>query len=1673
MEKGFLSKGIIVFLLITNTLHNIAQEQKVFSKATKGFVENKGQVYDQNYKPNPSVKYLFTGNNGLNVQLKSTGFSYDTYRAEPQKNATSQYLNSDKVDGKNGSSKQSTYYFHRIDVELVGANSNSNIIAEDPSLDFINYYTTGTTPDEGFLNLYKYKKVTYQEIYPGIDLEFLVHQEGDKTVEYNFIVKENGDINQIKLRYSGQLGQSFAKDKIKIHTSNGTMYEMIPASWIRETAEPQNVEYKIIEQTDNYLTVGLATRTPQKKGETLIIDPAPILEWGSYFGGTWDEWLVKMSISLTNDVYAAGNSISTSLATSGVYQTVMNGSYDAILVKFNESGARQWCTYFGGSGIDGAHSVSVDIIPGTGVNIIGRAVSTGLASIGSYEDTKPGGAAEFATFIARFNNTNGTLLWSTYYGYVDGGEQNLLEHSSPSITNSFDAIYVASSSNADPKIPFGASIQPTCNGWNDIAIAKFDFSGNIVWGTYYGSGDRETGSAICLDLAENVYISGGVKTTGLSTAGAFQASLSGGYDAFLMKVDKNGVKKWFTYYGGPSYDYGNALSYSPVIDAIYFGGTTSSDVNIASAGSFIPTRPGAAGKASGFLSCFSSAGNRLWGTYIGGIDDEGVLGVTTACNGEALVVLESKSPGLSTTNVYQSTITGSSDALIVRFNPAGVRQWATYYGGSDRERCSDIKINTNNRIYVCGHTSSTTLISTPNGFQPTYAGGWQEGFIARFSETNIAGTKTVCKNSTLTLTAEISTTATPISYNWSGPAGASGTGSTLSVTNMDSTKAGVYTLTVTQGGCTYIKTDTVKVSPIPTPTASVISPICINDSIKLSSTGGVSYSWSGPNSFASTLQNPIIPTSILANSGVYTVTATNSYGCTATAQATLVVNPRPATSASSNSPICEYETINLTSLPNSQNSYSWSGPLTYTANTQNPTIANAAIGRGGIYTVTITNSFGCTSSAQTTVVVNPNPTASASSNSPICEYRSIKLSSTPNGMTSYLWSGPLTFTSTKQNDSITNALVTSSGVYSVIVTNSFGCKDTAFTTVTVNPNPIATATSNSPVCETKTLNLSSGPNSQTSYLWSGPLTYTSSSQNPSITNTILTQSGVYSVIVTNTYGCKDTANVSVVINPNPIVGASSNSPICEGDTLKLSSTGGISWEWTNSTTYSSTNQNPVIVSSLPSMSDTYTVVATNGFGCTASAQTPVIVNVKPIATISSSPAVCSGYTLNLYSSGGSDYLWDGPNGFASTLQNPIIDPVSYADSGLFTVIVTNAFTCKDTASLNVIVHDNPTPTISSNSPLCAYDSIQLQAGGGVSYSWNGVSSYTSSVQSPVIHTNNTSLAGLYTVVVTDQFGCTASISTTVDVKDNPKPTLSSNSPVCEGDTLKLFSSAGQSYLWNGPLGWTQSVQNAVQSNISTSYNGYYKQVITYSNGCINDDSLLFVVHPKPIITLNSDTIICQHQGINISASGALTYLWNNGVSVSNYQIYPSADTTYEVYATDLNGCRDTASFDVTVLPFIELSIVQSPAGTLFTKQIATFNVIPSGYSNYSFYVNNQIVQNSSDNTFTASNFNDKDELSVIISNPNMCFNVLKVPIHVIDIYNSFSPNDDGVNDLFMRGYQITIFNRWGDIMYQGIEGWNGKKDGEDVNTGTYYFTIKYFSAEGQEINYKGDLMLVR
>jgi len=1676
-------KLLYVLMIISSGISiTKGQTPNLKRQTAMGFIKNQGQVYDQNFKSNPAVKYLFTSTSGLNVQLKQTGFSYDTYIVE--KKTIEKVVSLKSTQKQSEPAEELTYKYHRIDIELIGANPNAHIIEEAPSKEYYSFFTTDT-PEKGITGLHKYQKITYKEIYPSIDLEFLVNQGGNKPVEYNFIIKEGGDINKIQLKYIGQDSYTIDKDRINIQTSFGKLVESIPASWIKETKEKQLVQYKTINQSANEFTVGLTTTKSLKKGGTLIIDPAPTLEYATYFGGSNAEQLMGMAIDpVTDAVYISGRTNSPSLATAGTFlTTITTGAsgglsvYDATISKFNADGIRIWTTYFGGTQEDCANNIAY--VPTQGVFVIGRTYSTtNITTSGSYEETFPTASGTYAIFITKFSLDGTARNWGTYYGRES---ETVYTGSHPDIVASHTALYITASSYSDSKIVAGSTpIQTTCAGITDITVAKFNFLGNIIWGTYVGTDDYDVGAGISIDLSENIYITGYSKKDGLGTAGVAQQNfypLNGAYlaDAFLMKINPSGVKQWFTYLGGEGWDIGTDVACA-TNGKVYLVANTQSANNVASAGAYKDTKPGTTSNVSTILACYNTTnGTKNWSTYIGGTAGDGASSVAITCNNEAVVAMTVKSTGLALSNAYQTTYGGDEDIFLTKYNDQCVPQWATYYGGSEGSRPNDVKINSKFKIWTCGRiiTANASLI-TPNAFQPSI-GGLDDALLAIFSEVNIAGTKVVCQNDSIKLTAEISTTGTPITYNWSGPNLASGTNSTLIIPNAQAVNAGIYSVTVTVNGtCSYVKTDSVKVNPQPTPTASVITPICVGDSVKLSSTGGVSYTWTGPNTFTSILQNPVITPSLLTSGGIYTVIATNSNGCTASAQATLVVNDRPAITLTTNSPVCEQGTINLSCTPNSQTGYAWSGP-SYTSTTQNPSIINATELMEGTYSVTVTNSFGCTSSKSSVVVINPKPVATATSNSPICENGSINLSAGPVGQTSYNWLGisPLTYNAWGITQTISSVTPSMSGNYSVIVTNSFGCKDTAQVAVVVNANPVATASSNTPICTGDTLWLNGGVAGETSYSWSGPLSFTGSYRNWYRANTLTTHSGIYTITVTNTHGCTSTAQTTAVVNPRPTVTATSNAPICEGDTLKLSSSGGTICTWSGVNSYSSNSEDPIIASAIPSMSGLYTVVITNGFGCTSSAGTSPVINPKPVAVLSSSPAICSGYPLNLYAEGGVNYAWIGPNGFSSSDQNPLINNVSASDSGLYVVFISNSFLCKDTAEINVIVHANPTPTILSNSPICAYDSIRLSSTGGVSYLWNGVNSYNSIEQNPIIHTSDTTLSGNYSVTATNEFGCTTSISTTVDVRSNPKPILTNNSPICMGDTLQFSSSAGETYHWTGPLAYNDTTRTSSITNTNTLMSGYYTQTIRYLNGCINNDSILVIVYPNPVLNIRSDTTVCQNQEVLVWASGVATYLWNNGNTTPAFLVSPTTDISYSLVGTDTNGCKSSGSVVVTIYPYVDISITQNPAGTIFKDQIVTYSALPEGYNNYSFYLNNVLVQNSGSNTYTTSTLTDQDKIQVFTTHPSVCFNEPIFDVKVIGIYNSFSPNDDGINDLFLKGYQITVFNRWGDIMYQGVDGWDGKFNGTEVNTGTYYFTINYFSSDRKEIEYKGTMMLVR
>jgi hypothetical protein len=630
-----------------------------------------------------------------------------------------------------------------------------------------------------------------------------------------------------------------------------------------------------------------------------------------------------------------------------------------------------------------------------------------------------------------------------------------------------------------------------------------------------------------------------------------------------------------------------------------------------------------------------------------------------------------------------------------------------------------------------------------------------------------------------------------------------------------------------------------------------------------------------------------------------------SYSCTQ-----CVAPSQPVISAGGNTTFCQGGSVSLTGNVSggcTGCTYSWSNGMT------GQTIS---VNTAGSYTVTATKSCGASAiSAPEVVTVNALPSATSNNSSPVCEGNSVNLTATGGG--TYAWSGPNGFSSTLQNPVISNVTATNSGNYTVTVTGANGCTNTASTSVTVNALPSATSNSNSPVCVGNSVNLTATGGG--TYAWSGPNGFSSTLQNPVISNVTATNSGNYTVTVTGANGCTNTASTSVTVNALPTATSNNSSPVCEGNSVNLTATGGGTYAWSGPNGFSSTLQNPVISNVTATNSGNYTVTVTGANGCTNTASTSVTVNALPSATSSNSSPVCEGNSVNLTATGGGTYAWSGPNGFSSTLQNPVITNVTAINSGNYTVTVTDANGCTNTASTSVTVNALPSATSSNSSPVCEGNSVNLTATGGGTYAWSGPNGFSSTLQNPVISNVTAINSGNYTVTVTDANGCTNTASTSVTVNALPSATSSNSSPVCEGNSVNLTATGGGTYAWSGPNGFSSTLQNPVISNVTATNSGNYTVTVTDANGCTNTASTSVTVNALPSATSSNSSPVCEGNSVNLTATGGGTYAWSgsNGFSstiqnpvISNVTATNSGN--YTVTVTGTNGCTNTASTSVTV-----------------------------------------------------------------------------------------------------------------------------------------------------------------
>jgi gliding motility-associated-like protein len=735
----------------------------------------------------------------------------------------------------------------------------------------------------------------------------------------------------------------------------------------------------------------------------------------------------------------------------------------------------------------------------------------------------------------------------------------------------------------------------------------------------------------------------------------------------------------------------------------------------------------------------------------------------------------------------------------------------------------------------------------------------------------------------------------PYTYLWSN-----GT-TTQDLTNI---AAGTYTVTVTDAnGCSTVKSATVtQPSASLSLTASMTQPVSCrggnNGSANAVTNGGTTpytYLWSNGATTASV-------TGLAA--GSYTVTVTDANSCTAVAMVT-ITQPSAVLAAT----ISSQQAVNCFGGNNGSINLSVSGGTgPYAFNWSNGATTEDVNGlSAGSYTVTVTDSRGCSAQASATIT---QPSASVTASASVTQNVSCfggnngSVALNVSGGTppySYLWNNG----STQQN--LTGL---SAGTYSVTVTDANNCTGTTSVTIT---QPASGLSSQLNITQnvscyggnngSLTLTVSNGT-APYSFLWNTGAT----SQNL----TGLT-AGSYSVTITDANGCTNfrTATIS---QPSAALNASvssTSSVSCFGgsngsvDLTVTGGTGPFSYLWNNGNTSQDLNN---------ISSGTYTVTVTDANGCTATTSATV---GQPSAALSASTAAsqnvsCYGGangSISLTVNGGtSPYSYQWNNG--STSQN-----LNGLTAGTYSVTVTDANGCTATSSVTVTQ-----PSAALSSQLTVSQNVSCFGGNNGSLSLvvtNGTSPYTYLWNTGSTSQNLTGLSsGTYTVTVTDANGCTNVRSATVQQPSAVlSPSISSATAVsCFGGNngaVDLTVSGG-----TGPYTYSWSNGSSTQdlSNLSS---GTYTVTVTDANGCTAQANAV-ISQPSAALTASvssSSPVSCfggNNGSVSLSVTGGTSpysYSWSNGSSSQNQT--GLAAGTYTVTVTDANGCSASVSQTIT------------------------------------------------------------------------------------------------------------------------------------------------------------------
>jgi len=649
-----------------------------------------------------------------------------------------------------------------LSMRLTNANPNADMTGNDQLPGKSNYFI-GNDPRKWHHDIPQYARVRYSNVYPGIDL---VYYGNRGRLEYDFEVAPGGDATQLAFAFKGAGRATIDSNGDLVLTMDGGSVRLQSPRVYQKFADGERQvagRFKLRGAGKVGFELGAYDHS-----RTLIIDP--VLTYSTYLGGSGDEacsattilgvvtaGCPSIAVDTGSNAYVAGATTSTDFPKAGSpFQTTLKGTANVFVSKFDPTGETLlFSTYLGGSKTDTPAGIAVD----TAFNVIvtGNTSSGNFPTSSSAFQTTPVNTSNKHAFVSKLDPTGHTLLYSTY---LSGSG---LDTSTGVAVDPSANIYVTgttTSTEVDTGFP------STINGFQTSSKAASQFfltklnptlsgSSSVPYSTYIGgstpSNGETLGGGVAVDTNTNVYVAGGTNFTDMPLLNAFQGTMKGTSNVYVMKINPAPVTgaqlQYATYLGGTGQDIAYGIAVDSSFSAYVTGSTTSTDFPEAGTGVFQSTNGGGTDAFLAKLGTPATTGGVAdvvpldYFTYIGGSGTDVGLGVAVDGIQGARITGWTNSPNFPVLNtpVQGGFGGGASDAFVARIDTTATiatapGHYATYLGGTGNDYGTGIAVDLQGASYVAGETTSADLLTIAAPLNPSFQpnlNGSSDAFVSK------------------------------------------------------------------------------------------------------------------------------------------------------------------------------------------------------------------------------------------------------------------------------------------------------------------------------------------------------------------------------------------------------------------------------------------------------------------------------------------------------------------------------------------------------------------------------------------------------------------------------------------------------------------------------------------------------------------------------------------------------------------------------------------------------------------------------------------------------------------------------------------------------------------------------------------------------------------------------